>query len=41
MDILAKILIIIVALEHFYILYIEMFAWETTWKKVFKWALPD
>ena len=41
MDILAKILIIIVTLEHFYILYIEMFAWETTWKKVFKWVLPD
>ncbi|RKW21400.1 DUF1304 domain-containing protein [Candidatus Gracilibacteria bacterium] len=41
MDVLAKILIIIVALEHFYILYIEMFAWETTGKKVFKGALPD
>ena len=41
MEYFVKFFIILVALEHFYILYIEMFAWETTWKKVFKWALPD
>jgi len=29
MEIFTKILITLVALEHFYILYIEMFAWET------------
>lgn len=32
----AKILIGFVALEHIYILWIEMFAWESIGKKVFK-----
>ncbi len=41
MGVLAIVLIAIVALEHLYILYIEMFAWETTGRKVFKGALPD
>ena len=41
MEIFTKILITLVALEHFYILYIEMFAWETIWKKVFAWALEE
>lgn len=41
MEILSKILITIVALEHLYILYMEMFAWETLGKKSFKGALPD
>lgn len=41
MDILSKILIAIVALEHLYILYMEMFAWETLGKKTFKGALKD
>ena len=42
MDIIAKILIALIAAEHLYILWIEMFAWETTGKKVFKGALaPD
>jgi len=36
MEILSKILIAIVALEHIYILWIEMFAWTTTGKKVFR-----
>ncbi len=36
MEILSKILIAIVALEHLYILWIEMFAWTTTGKKVFR-----
>lgn len=41
MDTLAKILVAIVAIEHLYILWMEMFAWETTGKKVFKGALPE
>lgn len=40
MKTIAEILIAIVAIEHFYILWIEMFAWETKGKKVFKSALP-
>jgi len=40
MEIVAKILIAVVALEHLYILWMEMFAWETKGKKVFKAALP-
>lgn len=36
MEIIAKILIAFVALEHFYIAYFEMFAWETIGKKTFK-----
>jgi putative membrane protein len=36
MEIAAKILIALVAIEHLYILYIEMFAWETLGKKTFK-----
>jgi putative membrane protein len=39
MEILSKILIALVALEHIYILYMEMFAWETLGKKTFKDAL--
>ena len=34
------ILIGIVILEHLYILYMEMFAWETLGKKAFKGAMP-
>jgi putative membrane protein len=41
MEIIAKILIGFVALEHIYILYIEMFAWETKGKKAFKGSLPN
>ncbi|MGU3373575.1 DUF1304 domain-containing protein [Chryseobacterium sp. M5A1_1a] len=40
MEVVAKILIAIVALEHLYILWMEMFAWETKGKEVFKSALP-
>lgn len=43
MEIIAKILIALVAVEHLYILYIlyiEMFAWETLGKKTFK-TLPE
>lgn len=36
MQILSKILIALVALEHLYILYLEMFAWTTKGRKTFK-----
>lgn len=39
--IIAKILVGAVAIEHLFILWMEMFAWETTGKKVFKGALPE
>lgn len=41
MSIVATILIGLVALEHLYILYIEMFAWETIGRRVFSGALPE
>jgi putative membrane protein len=41
MEFIANILIGFIALEHLYILYMEMFAWETLGKKTFKGALPD
>jgi putative membrane protein len=41
METLAKILIAFVAVEHMYILFIEMFAWETRGRKAFKGAMPD
>ena len=41
MNILAQIIVGLIALEHLYILYMEMFAWETLGKKTFKGALPD
>lgn len=40
MELFIKILIAFIALEHLYILYMEMFAWETLGKKTFKGALP-
>ncbi|SMG32793.1 DUF1304 domain-containing protein [Sphingobacterium psychroaquaticum] len=40
LGIIAKIVISVVALEHLYILWIEMFAWETAGKKTFK-SLPE
>jgi uncharacterized membrane protein len=39
METLANILVGVVALEHLYILYLEMFAWETKGKKAFKGSL--
>ena len=39
-SIAAKLLVGLVAVEHLYILWLEMFAWETKGKKVFKGALP-
>lgn len=41
MELIAKILIGIVAVEHLYILYMEMFAWETLGKKTFKGSLKE
>ncbi len=41
MQILSIILVSLVALEHLYILYMEMFAWETLGKKTFKGSLPN
>lgn len=41
MQILSYILIGLVAVEHLYILWLEMFAWETAGKKAFKGSLPD
>lgn len=39
--ILSKIFIAIVAIEHLFILWMEMFSWEKTGRKIFKGALPD
>jgi putative membrane protein len=39
MGLIASILVGLVALEHIYILYLEMFAWTTKGPKVFKGAL--
>ena len=41
MEIIAKILVGFIALEHLFILYTEMFAWETRGRKTFKGAMPD
>jgi len=40
MEVIAKILIGIVAMEHLYIMWMEMFAWETVGKKTFRGAMP-
>lgn len=39
MEILSKILVGLVAVEHLYIMYLEMFAWETKGKEAFKGSL--
>lgn len=41
MHVLGQVLIALIALEHLYILWLEMFAWETRGKKVFRGALRD
>jgi putative membrane protein len=41
MEILKNIMIGFVAIEHLYILYMEMFAWETLGRKTFKNVLVD
>lgn len=40
MSTISKILISIIAFEHLYILWVEMFAWTTVGKKMFK-SLPE
>jgi len=40
MHILAKIFVALIAIEHIYILWLEMFAWTTRAKKVFK-TIPE
>lgn len=40
MEIIATVLTALVALEHCYILWMEMFAWETAGKKTFGQSLP-
>jgi putative membrane protein len=41
MDTISKILIAVIAFEHLFILYVEMFAWDTMGKKSFAGAMPD
>ncbi|WP_353126475.1 DUF1304 domain-containing protein [Parapedobacter pyrenivorans] len=41
MELLKNALVLVVAFEHLYILWIEMFAWETAGKKAFSGSLPD
>lgn len=41
MKFLAYFLTAMVAVEHFFILYMEMFAWETLGKKIFRGAMPE
>lgn len=40
MLLLSKIFVALVAVEHLYILWLEMFAWETRGKKVFRGSMP-
>jgi len=40
MNIITTVLIGIIAIEHIYILWLEMFAWETRGKKVFRGSMP-
>ncbi len=41
MSFLAQFMIAFVAIVHLYILWMEMFAWETAGKRTFKKALPE
>ena len=41
MNLIAKILIAVVAIEHLYILWLEMFAWTTAGKRTFKSMSAD
>ncbi|MDW5290387.1 DUF1304 domain-containing protein [Formosa sp. PL04] len=40
MEIIAQILVAVVAIEHLYILWFEMFAWDTVGKKTFN-TIPE
>lgn len=41
MKLIAEILIALVAIEHLYIFYMEMFAWETLGRKTFRGSMRD
>ena len=41
MKLISILLISLVALEHLFFLWFEMFAWETAGRKIFKGALPN
>lgn len=41
MELISKIAIALIAMEHLYILYLEMFAWETKGKEIFKGSLRE
>lgn len=41
MEILAIVFTVLVAVEHLYIVWMEMFAWETAGKRTFKGSLKD
>jgi len=41
MEIVIKILIGLISLEHLYFMYFEMFAWETIGKKTFRSLAPE
>ena len=41
MKTLSPILVLLIAIEHLYILWLEMIAWETRGKVVFKGSLPE
>lgn len=41
MKLLAHLFVGLVAAEHLYFLWLEMFAWETQGKKVFRHSLPE
>ena len=41
MEVLIKTLVCLVALEHFYFMYFEMFAWETIGKRTFRSLAPE
>lgn len=40
MELFFRLLVGLIAIEHLYILWIEMFAWGTIGKKIFKGAMP-
>ncbi len=41
MELISKLLIGFIAFEHLFILYVEMFAWETKGKKAFEGVIPS
>jgi putative membrane protein len=41
MNTIVSVLVGIIAAEHIYILWLEMFAWETRGRKVFRGSMPS